>query len=348
MAIILDVHEWHVNTYQGYLEKTLFVYLAAAMPEEIFIYPENQEKQVHISSNIKTAPFPSPNGLFLKRKTNKWLRVQKATAFISFKRTLTTTLPLQQIIIISSKSMIDNEKQWHKATQIGFVSQYLKSYFNNKYPVYTHKTFLVEGIITPPKLMNSDVFKDQIKQDFTEGIEYFITTDFDWDKEKLITILKAFSRFKKRQQSNWKLMIVLRTTNAIIDIASELLERYKYRTDVVITNDERLFEKIAAAYSLISINTEEVFPIPIEEALCLHTPVIALETETTKAIYADLIIYPLKPHHEAIGDMMMMIYKGEMYRQNLIRKISSRSFSFHVENILHPIIEVLSDKLQQE
>lgn len=343
MAIILDAHARQSNTYEAYLEKTLFTTLAAGMPGEIFLCSETEIAD--FPGNVKPVRFPPESGLFLQKKNDKWLQAQGGSSFISFKRTLSTTLPVKQVLIIAAERLISNEKVWHRADAIGFTSGYLQSNFNEKYPSLVSKTFLAEGIVQEAPFLPDEGQKQLIKEAFTDSREYFITTDFDWNKEKLVMLLKAFSRFKKMQQSNWVLMIAIRSGDpAVSDMARELLTTYKYRADIVLTDDDRMYEKIAAAYSLISICTQEIFPVPVEEALKMHKPVIALETQIIRNRYGGLVVYPSGDNSEAVSDMLMMMYKGETYRQNLIKNISARSTGYNAENISATLKQLLSRK----
>lgn len=344
MAIILDVQYHKGDAYQRYLEKTLFGALAKALPTEKFIAPNNEDYGLNSLKNVTTTTFPPTQGLFLKMKNDKWLRAQNASVFISFTRTLKTSIPLKQVLLISTHNPKIQEKDWSRAEAIGLTTVSLKTEFSTQLPTLASRIFLAEGFVTGPEILPDDVQQQHIKERFTEGLEFFIATDFDWSKEKLILLLKSFSRLKKMQQSSWKLMIVVRFGDeTIMNMALELISTYKYRADVVITDDEQLYEKIAAAYALVSVDKEEKFPVVVEEAFQVNTPAIALPTQALKDMYGDIVVYPLDSNHDAIGDMLMLMYKGETYRQSLAKRIAGRKNSYGEESFIKALKQVLTN-----
>lgn len=49
--------------------------------------------------------------------------------------------------------------------------------------------------------------KIKVKEQYTAGTEYFLYAGSFRPGKNLVNLLKAFSLFKKRQQSNWKLVL---------------------------------------------------------------------------------------------------------------------------------------------
>ncbi len=74
--------------------------------------------------------------------------------------------------------------------------------------------------------------KQQVKIDYTEGTEYFFTPHHFKNMEEILKLLKAFSGFKKWQQSSMKLVI---TGNLYMPPGDweEKWSTYKYREDVL-------------------------------------------------------------------------------------------------------------------
>lgn len=341
MAIILDADELFSTTYGGYLQGHLFRALAGSLPQEKFLFPKTGLAD-GLPSNMQEVAFPPKKGLFLRKKTRKWLQESKATAFISFKRTLTKpSHPLQQVLIISTETQLDDAAAILNANAIGLTSNYLHTAFEKKYPHLAQKSFLAEGIVDPLQLLQ-EFDSQHIKDIFTEGNEYFICTDFNLDKEQLVTLLKGFSAFKKRLQSNWKLMIALRPAEpAKHKAAALLLAHYKYRADVVLTDAGRLYEKIEGAYSLISMDNREIFPVQVAEAAKVKTPAIAPATHTLKDLFEDAVMYPADNSSSAIGDMLMRVYKEEFAMQQLKRKLEHCQSRLDVNVAVKALIKVL-------
>lgn len=320
MVIILDADAWLSKTYYGYLQEHLFRALAELLPGETFLFPKAGAIE-ELPPNMREVVFPPEKGLFLRKKTGKWLRESNATAFVSFKRTLKEPAALTQVLMIATEAQLNDAPAILRAGAIGLTSKYLGAAFEKKYPDLVQKSFLAEGIIDPLQLPQ-DFDSQHIKDIFTEGKEYFVCADFNLDKEQLVILLKGFSAFKKRLQSNWKLLIALRSVEPVKhEVAAQLLAHYKYRADVVLTGGERLYEKIAGAYALVSVDSGEIFPVPVAEAAKVQIPAITPATDTVKDLLGDAAIYTAGSSSEAIGNALMRIYKEEATRQQLKKKL---------------------------
>ncbi|MFT4094670.1 MAG: hypothetical protein QM640_13655 [Niabella sp.] len=321
MAIILDADSGESKTYTGYLEHRLFLALAEQLPDKTFLHPAGSLKSLYAIPNLQAIDYLPVKGIFKQQKTEKWLKEHDVTAFISFRKTLATRQPVRQVLLISSEKWF-NKSALLNATDIGFTLDYLRKIFVKKYLADAKKHFTLQGILSK---IASSTTADMIKNSFTDGRDFFICTDFELRKETLIILLKAFSAFKRMLQSSWKLMVVLRSADAVNPAeAGRILANYKYREDVVITDDRALADKIAASYALITLNRENVYPVAVAEAIELNIPVIAVPNNAVKDIYNDALIYAPAETHEAVGEMLMMIYKAEAYRNELIKKMNSR------------------------
>ena len=74
----------------------------------------------------------------------------------------------------------------------------------------------------------ADAEKEEIKRKYVRGKEYFLAELADAVDEDVINLLKAFSLFKKRQQSNMQL-ILTGEINGLAGVIRQRLETYKYR-----------------------------------------------------------------------------------------------------------------------
>jgi glycosyltransferase involved in cell wall biosynthesis len=101
--------------------------------------------------------------------------------------------------------------------------------------------------------------KEKIKEEYAGGTEYFLFTGDIYPPDHLITLLKAFSYFKKWQQSNMKL-IMAGPANRKTEKLKEKLATYKYREDVIIIENpdpQTIQELTGAAYAPVSIDQPE-------------------------------------------------------------------------------------------
>ncbi|WP_346237551.1 glycosyltransferase [Niabella insulamsoli] len=324
MAIILDASDFYLDTYTGDLEVRLFKALAARLPGFQFLYPAKPGFSGPAASNLQAVPFPADRGFFQTLALQKWLKAQNATHFISFNRTVKANSDLRRLFIIKDAAAWANEKAIKNADALGIVSSGLFNQFVKKYPEYRSKAVLLEALMAASQATEATY---DVKEKLTSGKEYFAIADFGLSREKLTTVLKGFSAFKKRQQSNWKLLVVLREREGLSrEAAAQLVSNYKYREDVVLTDNQFFAEKIARAYTVITLTSEEVFPSIAVEALSSRTPVAAIKTETIENLLGAAAVYLQKADSEAIGDMLMTMYKGETFRKNLIKKMDAITY----------------------
>ncbi len=162
--------------------------------------------------------------------------------------------------------------------------------------------------------------KERTREKYTEAKEYFLYPGEITIENNLINLLKAFSFFKKRQKSNMQLIIATKniaTNNAFI----ESLKTYKYRNEVkIITqlSDQELIAITAAAYALVVTTQQNGSYASIVQAMHCGVPVIVnnsvLMTEICgeAALFTDALIF------ENIADKMMLVFKDENKRNQLI------------------------------
>lgn len=146
----------------------------------------------------------------------------------------------------------------------------------------------------------------------SSNTEYFLSV-IDDDIETFMTLMKAFSKFKKWQQSSMQL-ILISSNDFLMDDIREKLSSYKYRNDVQLLTeaaDDRSDELISAAYSFIYLQKQPV-PIPGLLHIMLNgTPLICQANDEIKEYCGDSVIYTAANDADSLGDTMLMIYKDE-------------------------------------
>jgi glycosyltransferase involved in cell wall biosynthesis len=163
--------------------------------------------------------------------------------------------------------------------------------------------------------------KESMKVKYSAGKEYFIIS-VDGASQNLIHLLKAFSQFKKRQQSNIQLVF----SGAGLENESSFLEKletFKYRTDVHIYGNLDEAEKIkliAAAYALVHPFCDDETGSMVLNALRANVPVIASDKGSLREIAADAALYASPDDVELLASQLMLMYKDEKLRAQLIEK----------------------------
>ena len=137
-----------------------------------------------------------------------------------------------------------------------------------------------------------------------------------------MNLLKAFSVFKKRQQSGLKLLLAGRLAWKY-ESFTKSLESYKYRSDVILTGyveEEELVKLIGAAYAMVYPSLWEGFGVPVLEAMRCAVPVITSTNSSMKEIAKEGALYAEANNHQDIADKMMLLYKNENLRNEMIEK----------------------------
>jgi glycosyltransferase involved in cell wall biosynthesis len=164
--------------------------------------------------------------------------------------------------------------------------------------------------------------KAATREKYTDGKEYFLCTGSIHPRKNLINLLKAFSVFKKRQQTNMKLVLTGRLAWKY-ESFQKSLQSYKYRKDVVMTGyveDAELVKLTGSAYGMVYPSLFEGFGVPVLEAMRSDVPVITSAASAMEEMAGEAVLYADPENHTAIADKMMLLYKDEKLRKELIQK----------------------------
>jgi len=160
--------------------------------------------------------------------------------------------------------------------------------------------------------------RESIKNKYSGNKEYFLYNSIFRTREDLISLLKSFSHFKKRQQSGFKLLLITKSNSSI----EESIENYKYRNDVVMigpVSEKENSDIIAAAYAaVLPFDTYEDLPAALN-AIQSGIPVITAGKSSINEVAGDAVLFGDNDIKD-IGEKMMQLYKDEGLRSALIEK----------------------------
>ena len=266
------------------------------------------------------------------------LRKIKADVFVSPDGFCSLTTNISQCLIIHDLGFLHHPKTYKsehvrflkkntprflkKATTVATVSEFSKNDITKQYGVDPLKIDVIYNGIKEIFQPVSFSIKESIKEKYTGGKEYFIYAGAIHPRKNLVNLLKAFSIFKKRMQSNMKLVVVGRLAWKNNEFL-KLVNSYKYRTDIVITGylpEEELASLMASAYALVYPSLFEGFGVPVAEAMKCRVPVLTSEESSMQEVAGEAGLYFNPNNHADIADKMMLIYKDENLRQQLIEK----------------------------
>ena len=157
--------------------------------------------------------------------------------------------------------------------------------------------------------------KLMIKAKESGNTEYFLSV-IDDDMDTFMILMKAFSKFKKWQQSSMQ-FILISSNDFLMDEINEKLSSYKYRNDVKLLTGAsagRSEDLVCAAYAFIYIQQQ---PISVSDLLSVMqngTPVICSGNSELNGYSDDAVVQVEKNNAEALGDAMLHLYKNENTR----------------------------------
>lgn len=339
--------------FKGFITETLrriavknpghhFVFIVDKGPQDQLLTGNNTEQVV--------AGWSAANPLFRKY----WLNVQlpallkkKGVALlITTNGSCSPGVKLPQYILLPGVQLLHKQGSkaaifLQKADHIICFSEQLREAVIRNYKVPAVKTALLKAAASSSFKPLPFEEKQAIKNKYSAGKEYFVYTGMTGTASNLLNLLKAFSLFKKRQQSGFKLLLA-----GEIDkkdkVFAESLATYKYREDLVLAGPVTSNEKarlVAAAYALVDPSLQEGTGIPALEAAASDVPVIAaagqplLEKETFLAAdtsdFAD------------IAAQMMLLYKDETLRNQLIEKARTSAKLYNTDRSADGLWELI-------
>ena len=119
----------------------------------------------------------------------------------------------------------------------------------------------------------------------------------------------------------------------------ESLKTFKYRNDVKLiweVEEEELAKITAAAYAFIYATTLDNFYAPVLQAMQCGVPVVVSNTLVMNEICGEAALFADPTIFENIADKMMLVFKDEHLRNDLITKgiIQAAKFSINLNNQL--------------
>jgi glycosyltransferase involved in cell wall biosynthesis len=330
----------------GYFILETFSYLVKKYPQHqfIFIFDRPFDERFIFSSNVipivvgPPARHPLLWKLWYDVKVPAILKKYKADIFVSADGFCSLTTKVPQCVVVHDLAFLHYPSQikkshllyfkryvpkfLQKAKSIATVSQFSKDDIVNTYTINAEK---IDVVYSAAKNIFSPVSADiaiQIKEKYTSGSEYFLYVGAIHPRKNLINLLKAFSIFKKRQKSNFKLVLAGRLAWKYDSFLQDL-KTYKYRNDVVLlgyVEESELSKVVASAYALVYPSFFEGFGVPVLEAMKSGVAVVTSAHSAMQEIAKDAALYADPNNFKEIAEKMMLLYKDENLKRKLIEK----------------------------
>jgi len=338
----------------GYFTREVFRLLTNQYKEHqfYFLFDRPYDETYIFSSNVTPVVVgpPARHPLLWKFwydvKIPSVLKKIKADVFISPDGFCSLTSKIPQCLVVHDLGFLHYPETYRKSHEL-FYKRYTPLYLKKAKMIATVSHFSKKDIITQYKTADEKINivysavkkifhplniqqKEIIKEKYTEGKEFFIYTGALQPRKNLVNLLKAFSLFKKRQHSNWKLVLAGRLAWKNDDFL-HLLKTYKYRNDIITPGyiSERVLAQLtASAYAMIYPSLFEGFGVPVLEAMKSEIPVLTSANSSMQEIGEEAALYfdPLSVNDMA--EKLMLIYKDEDLRNSLIQKGKQRAGEF--------------------
>jgi glycosyltransferase involved in cell wall biosynthesis len=330
----------------GYFVFEVFKYLTNNYPEHqfIFIFDRPFDKRFVFSSNITpvTVGPPARHPLIWKYwydvKIPSILKKHKADVFVSVDGLCSLKTNTPQCLVVHDIAFLHYPSHI-KRSHLYFFKKYIPKFLQKANSIATVSEFSKKDILnhykTDPEKINvvysaaKEIFKpvpieiaEATKKKYTDGTEYFLYIGAIHPRKNLVNLLKAFSIFKKRQKSNMKLVLAGRLAWKY-DSFIQNLKKYKFKEDVIMLgylSEDDLVKITGAAYALVYPSLLEGFGVPVLEAMKCNVPVITSFGSSMEEIAKDAALYADAKNFEDIAGKMMLIYKDEKMRKELIEK----------------------------
>lgn len=211
-------------------------------------------------------------------------------------------------------------KNIFKADLIISPNNYIKEKAEQIFRIAKEKLAVVRPGIDTSIAPVSFETKEKIKNDYTQGAEFFYFDGISATLDVIKKTLQSFSLFKKWQKSSMKMVIPVDLKKQEEFLA--MLNNYKYREDVVYLiadESDRAEELLSVAYAALFLPEFSSLKFKMKQCLPLQIPLILSDNDFYRSSFADAVLYA-KDDIETIAENMILIYKDETLRSNIILK----------------------------
>jgi len=266
------------------------------------------------------------------------LKKFKADVFVSPDGFCSLATSVPQCLVVHDLAFLHYPMHQKKSHQV-FLKKYMPRYLEKAKTIVTvsefskrdiiHSYGIEEEKITVVYNAAKKIFEpidaeliETTKRKYTGGTDYFLCVGAIHPRKNLLNLLKAFSIFKKRLKSSLKLVITGRLAWMHEPFIRDL-KRYKYREDVILTGyvgENELVKITGTAYAAVYPSLFEGFGVPVIEAMKCDVPVITSSDSAMQEIAGEAALYADPASFEDIADKMMLIYKDETLREQLVKR----------------------------
>jgi glycosyltransferase involved in cell wall biosynthesis len=312
--------------------------LAARRPGNPFII--FSDKPLVLQPAIKTEVIGPPITSLLGRRW--WLDMKlpaalkkfRADVLVNINIDLSLRISIPQLIYIPGTSFLHYTgdtssagllflkfylpKYLQKAKAVIAPSSYQEEELVDKFNIPREKISVIPVIADPAATHLSWEEKEQVKDGYADGREFFLFTGGFEPVNDVMTVLKAFSQFKKWQRSNMKLIITGNCSHAEI---AKKINTFKFRDDVIVLKDatsDRVAKLLSSAYAVIHTPLYDASGVNAVAGMRSGTPVIASKAGAIPRVAGEAVLYADAGNEQLLAGQMIRLHKDEALRGKLI------------------------------
>ncbi|MBI3510720.1 MAG: glycosyltransferase family 4 protein [Bacteroidetes bacterium] len=218
----------------------------------------------------------------------------------------------------------------HRAARIATVSEFSKKDISEKYGIAKEKIDVVyngasEGFVPLTNEMISSVRKK-----YSQGHPYFLFIGALHPRKNLERLVKAFIEFKKKNNSQTKLLIAGEEYWKYNSL-KELIDSLPGKDEIIFTgrlDEDELHRVTASALALTYVPYFEGFGIPIVEAMACNVPVLTSNVTSMPEVGGDAVLYCDPFSVESISSALAVLDSDETIRDSLVKKARTQREKF--------------------
>lgn len=237
-----------------------------------------------------------------------------------------------------------------KATRIATVSEFSKKDITEQYNILPSKIDVVYDGANELYLPLSENEITQTRKKYSGGCSYFIFVGALHPRKNVANLFKAFDLFKKRSQTDLKLLLVADKKFRTREIEQAYMNM-NYKTEVIFTGRlsiNQLTKVMGASAALAYISYFEGFGIPIIEAMRCNVPVITSNVTSMPEISGEAALLADPFIVESIAEAMVKIESNKALRKNLVELGKKRADMFTWDKTAQLLWQSVERVLEEE
>ncbi|MBI2968205.1 MAG: glycosyltransferase family 4 protein [Bacteroidetes bacterium] len=219
-----------------------------------------------------------------------------------------------------------------KAKRIITVSEFSRQDIAKQYKINSNKIDVAYNGSSKEYKPLDESERFQVRQQFSDGNEYFIFVGGLYPRKNIRNLLLAFDEFKRKTHSDFRLIIVGPKIwwSSDWEYVYKRMEFAKHVLFFNALNFTDLTRLVGAAFALVFPSWFEGFGIPIVEAMSCQVPVITSLTSSMPEVAGDAALYVNPSLVDSISKAMIKIIEDNNLRDKIIEngKVQILKFSW--------------------